>query len=190
MNTPTAFPSDRPQDPSPAAVSVDAHSKPDALAHVAQAPHEHSSHTQAQLAERELWISRLSYAGLLPFVLLPLLLWLVDDPLHPFVAIALTAYAASIASFLGGIHWGVVFKQSSAQNQLHLVWGVSLPLLSWLCVVMPAYAGLPLLGLLLIVAYGVDRKSYPSAGLKHWLTLRFRLTVVASLSCFLAAGAT
>ena len=104
--------------------------------------------------------------------------------------IALTAYAASIASFLGGIHWGMVFKESDEHNNLHLLWGVSLPLLSWLAVVMPAYAGLPLLGVILIVAYAVDRKSYPSAGLKHWLTLRFRLTVVASLSCFLGAGAT
>jgi len=55
---------------------------------------------------------------------------------------------------------------------------------------MPAYAGLPFLGLLLIAAYLVDRKTYPNAGLKHWLTLRFRLTVISSVACLLASGAT
>jgi len=146
--------------------------------------------TPDQLSERETLINRLSYAGLIPFILLSLLLWLVDDQLHPFVSIALTAYGASVTSFLGGIHWGVVFKANMEHNRLHLLWGVTLPLISWVAVVMPAFAGLPLLGLLLIVAYGVDRNYYPSAGLKQWLTLRFRLTVVSSLSCFLAAAAT
>jgi Protein of unknown function (DUF3429) len=140
--------------------------------------------------QREWLIDRLSYAGLIPFVLLALLLWLVDDQLHPYVSIALTAYAASITSFLGGVHWGIVFKESSEHNRFHLVWGVCLSLGSWLAVVMPAYAGLPILGVLLIVAYGVDRNVYPKAGLRHWLTLRFRLTVVSSLSCFLGAAAT
>jgi len=34
----------------------------------------------------------------------------------------------------------------------------------------------------------VDRKLYPTIGASGWLTLRFRLTVVSSLSCFLAAA--
>ena len=46
-----------------------------------------------------------------------------------------------------------------------------------------------LFGLLLIACYLIDRKLYPSAGLQHWLTLRFHLSTVAALSCFLAAGA-
>ena len=178
MTHPAAFPNDRPQE------SVDQTHTNAAL------EEEHSLIKPKDPKERDALIERLSYAGLMPFVLLSLLLWLVEDQLHPFVSIALTAYGACITSFFGGIHWGIVFKESSEQNRLHLVWGVSLSLLSWVAVVMPAFAGLPLLGLLLIVAYGVDRSSYPSAGLKHWLTLRFRLTVVASLSCFLGAAAT
>jgi hypothetical protein len=35
----------------------------------------------------------------------------------------------------------------------------------------------------------VDRRLYARAGLQGWLTLRFRLSAVASLSCFIAAGA-
>ena len=43
------------------------------------------------------------------------------------------------------------------------------------------------LALLLLACYLVDRKVYPAHGLSHWLTLRFRLTVVASLCCFIGA---
>ena len=44
------------------------------------------------------------------------------------------------------------------------------------------------LGVLLVACYLVDRKTWPEAGLRDWMTMRFRLTVVASLSCFLAAA--
>ena len=119
-------------------------------------------------SETGVLIHRLGYAGLLPFVLLAFLLWIVTPEAHPFVAIALTAYAATIASFLGVIP----------------------SLVAWVAVIMPAYAGLPLLGLLLVACYLVDRKTWPEAGLRDWMTLRFRLTVVATLSCVIAAGAT
>jgi len=135
-------------------------------------------------------ITRLGFAGLLPFVILALLLWLVDEDLHPFVSIALTSYAATIASFLAGVHWAIGFLSQKESDRFHLWWAISLSLLAWLGVVMPAYAGLPFLALLLIAAYLVDRKTYPNAGLKHWLTLRFRLTVIASVACLLASGAT
>jgi hypothetical protein len=41
----------------------------------------------------------------------------------------------------------------------------------------------------LLLCYAVDRKRYPELGLSAWLTLRFRLSAVAALSCFVAAGA-
>jgi hypothetical protein len=55
-------------------------------------------------------------------------------------------------------------------------------------VVMPAYAGLVLQGAMLVACYLVDRRVYPGEGAGAWLTLRFRLTVVGALSCFLAAA--
>jgi hypothetical protein len=135
-------------------------------------------------------IVRLAYSGGLPFVLLAILLWLVDEDLHPFVSIALAAYGAVIVSFLGGIHWGIAFIKNTEYQRLHLIWGITLSLLAWLAVLMPAFSGLPFLGFLLITAYLVDRKFYPNAGIKHWLTLRFRLTIISSIACFIAAGAT
>ncbi len=140
--------------------------------------------------EQEQLLERMGFAGTIPFVALTLLLWLVEEDLHPFISIALVAYGAVIASFLGGIHWGIAFIKHSEHQRFHLIWGITLSLLSWLAVLLPAFSGLPFLGFLIITAYLVDRKSYQYAGLKALLTLRFRLTVVASISCFIAAGAT
>ena len=138
-------------------------------------------------------IRRLGYGGLIPFVFLAFCLWVVGEDLHPYVALSMQAYGGVIVSFLGGIHWGVGFHHALTQAnapRLHLVWGIVPTLLAWVAVMMPAFAGLPLLGFVLIGCYMVDRKTWPDAGLAPWLPMRWRLTVVSSLSCFLAAGAT
>ena len=62
--------------------------------------------------------------------------------------------------------------------------------LAWVAVMMPASAGLVVHGVMLLVCYAVDRRIYPTQGLAHWLTLRFRLSAVAALSCFLGAAGT
>jgi Protein of unknown function (DUF3429) len=138
-------------------------------------------------------IDWLGYAGLAPFIGLALLLWLVDAELHPFIALALAAYGAVITSFLGGIHWGIGLRDASTLQDapaFHLAWGVVPSLLAWLAIIMPAYAGLPLLGLILVGCYLVDRKTWPGAGLGPWLPLRLQLTVVATLSCLFGAAGT
>ncbi len=130
---------------------------------------------------------RLGYAGLAPFVVGALLVWLVRPDAHPYVTDALAKYAALIVSFLGGIHWGLGFRQA-VPSPSRFAWGVVPSLGAWVAVVMPPYAGLVVLGALLIACYLVDRRVYPSHGLGAWLTLRFRLSAVASLSCFVAAA--
>ena len=134
-------------------------------------------------------IIRLGYAGLVPFVLLTALMWLVDTELLPFVSIALGGYSAAIVSFLGGVHWGIGFMKGEAAPRFHFIWGVAPSLTAWLALMMPAYAALPLLGLVLLACYAVDHKTYPPAGLAQWLPMRLRLTVVAMLSCVLGAAA-
>ena len=138
-------------------------------------------------------IRQLGYAGLIPFALLAALMWLVTAELVGFVAVALAAYGAVIVAFLGGIHWGAGFLQNDAARsessvRFHFVWGVLPSLLGWLALLMPPYAGLPLLGLVLLACYAVDRKTYPAAGLARWLPLRLQLTVVATVSCVLGAA--
>jgi Protein of unknown function (DUF3429) len=129
----------------------------------------------------------LGHAGLLPFVLGALLLWLLDGEAHVYAAMALAAYAALIVSFLGGIHWGLAMRQPEAPPAT-LLWGVVPSLVAWPAVLMPAHAGLVLLGVMLLVCYAVDRRSYPRLGAAGWLTLRFRLSAVASLACFIGAA--
>ena len=133
-------------------------------------------------------LKRLGYAGLLPFVGLAALLWLVKPELHATVTLALTAYAALIASFLGGLHWGVAFLKGDKTPLFHCVWGVTPSLVAWVALLLPAYAGLPLLGLLLMACYAVDHRTWPPLGLGHWLPLRLHLTLVATLSCLLGAA--
>jgi hypothetical protein len=133
---------------------------------------------------------RLGYAGLLPFVLGALLAWLVQPrpEEHAFVVDALAKYAALVVAFLGGIHWGLEFRQT-VPSPSRFAWGAVPVLLAWVAVVMPPCAGLALQGAALISCYLVDRRIYPAHGLAAWLTLRFRLSAVASLSCFIAAAA-
>lgn len=133
---------------------------------------------------------RLGYAGLIPFLLGCALIWLIGDrdlDQHTFVSLAMSAYAGLTIAFLGGIHWGLCFARGLPLRQ-PLVWGAGAVLLGGLGVVMPPYAGLALHGGVLIACYLVDRRVYPQLGAADWLTLRFRLTAVAALSCFLAAA--
>ncbi len=130
---------------------------------------------------------RLGYAGLVPFVAGALLVWLVREDAHPYVTLAMAAYGAVIVSFLGGIHWGLALREA-VPPPLLLGWGVVPSLVAWLAVMMPPAAGLVVLGAMLVACYAVDRQLYPLHGAAPWLTLRFRLSAVASLACFIAAA--
>ena len=136
---------------------------------------------------------RLAYAGLLPFVGGALFTWLLAPrpAEHAFVADALAKYAALVAAFLGGIHWGLGMRRAGGAPApvAPFAWGVALALLAWSAALMPPHAALPALGALLVAGYLVDRRLYPAHGLAAWLTLRFRLSALAALSCFLAAAA-
>ena len=141
---------------------------------------------------------KLAYAGLIPFIGGALFIWLLVGRVEPdvvvFVAQAVAAYAALIVSFLGGILWGLVmpgsqYHEEPAPAQRHALWtGVIYSLTAWIGVLMPPHAGLVLLGALLIACYVSDRKRYHELHMEGWLTMRFRLTVAASLSCFLSAA--
>jgi hypothetical protein len=146
-------------------------------------------------------IRTLGHAGLIPFVILALLLWVIQAELQAWVAMALAGYAALIVSFLGGIHWGIGWLAGHHARlgggatrphhafRHHFLWGIVPPLLAWPGMLMPPFAGLAWLGFLLVICYLADRTLYARAGLQAWLTLRFRLSSVAALSCFIGAGA-
>ncbi len=130
---------------------------------------------------------RLAYAGLLPFVLGAMLVWFVRPDAHGYVTLLLSCYCAVILSFLGAVHWGLAMRAPDVPSATW-IWGVSPALVAWIAVVMPPYAGLVVHGVMLAACYLVDRRTYPLLGAGGWLTLRFRLTVVACLSCFVGAA--
>ena len=133
--------------------------------------------------------TRLGYAGLLPFMGGALLIWLVLPEAHPYATLAMSAYAAVIISFLGGIHWGLAMRHADPPAAL-LVWGVVPSLVAWLAVMMPPESGLVSQGVMLLICYAADRQLYGSHGAAPWVLLRFRVSAMAALSCFIgAAGA-
>ncbi|MCY7389431.1 MAG: DUF3429 domain-containing protein [Burkholderiales bacterium] len=131
--------------------------------------------------------ARLGYAGLLPFVALALAAWVAPSAYRAQAAHALLAYGATIASFLGAIHWGLAMREQSTQQPGAFVWGVIPSLVAWVALLLPLSQGLVTLALLLGICLAVDRRSYPAHGLEKWLTMRLQLTVVAAV-CLIAGS--
>ncbi|MEK8085137.1 DUF3429 domain-containing protein [Aquabacterium sp. A3] len=161
-------------------------------------PAEANGPATAPLAAPDALASSLGYAGLLPFVAGAVLTWLLSgradpEPLH-FAVQALVSYAALIVSFLGGLPWGLSMRwpagdQAALAVRARALWsGIAYSLLAWVAVLMPPHAGLVVLGALLLGCYLNDRRLYPALGAAPWLTLRFRLSSVASISCWFAAA--
>jgi hypothetical protein len=128
----------------------------------------------------------LGYGGLIPFVVGAALNWLIQPEMQSFTTAALSAYAAVIVSFLGGIHWGIGFRDGTPRLFL---WGVVPSLVAATALMLSPDRGLLIHGLMLLLCYAVDRRVYPAHGLRAWLSLRLRLSVVAAIACFVAAAA-
>ncbi len=129
----------------------------------------------------------LGYAGLIPFMALSAFLLLLPSSPHKEIAfLSLLAYGATIVSFLGAIHWGFVMQQV-APDRLHLLWGIAPSLLGWMSLLIGSSNGLLLLTATLCLCFLIDYRTYPKLGLVQWLSMRFILTVVASMSLALTA---
>lgn len=136
------------------------------------------------------WAQVLGFGGLIPFVGLALASWWAPVAYQADILRALAAYAATIASFVGALHWGAAMHRSDMHTGALLAWGVVPSLVAWLALLTRPVAGLLILATLLVVCFAVDRAVYPRMGLSVWLVMRLRLTAVASISCFAAAMST
>jgi hypothetical protein len=135
------------------------------------------------------WARVLGVAGLLPFVAGAAALLMLRDPVATARAgFVLAAYAATIAAFLGGVHWGPALRDGGAAP-LPLLWGVIPQLAGWLALLMPVRASLATCAAVLIACYVADQRLYPAVGLAAWLPLRLQLTAVAAASCLVGAAA-
>ena len=133
------------------------------------------------------WALGLGYAGLIPFVGLVLAVWFSDASDRVRSVAALLAYSATILSFLGAIHWGLVMRAAAGQSNEMLAWGVAPSLVAWIALLLNPAIGLWLVAAALWACFMVDRMVYPKFGVAAWLPMRLALTLIASLSCLAGA---
>ena len=134
------------------------------------------------------WVTRLGYAGLLPFCFSAAGIWLLAPDQASLASLALVGYGATIVSFLGAIHWGLAMREPHVGEATPYVWGVAPSLMAWMALLVTPLSGLLILTLVLWACYAVDVRVYSSYQLQHWLPMRLRLTAVASLSCLAGAA--
>lgn len=90
--------------------------------------------------ENSAWARWLTFAGAIPFIACSAALWLAPNQYRSFTVNILTAYAAVILSFLGGIQWGMAVNlihtaPKSARNIFLL--SVVPSLLAWAMLLLP-----------------------------------------------------
>ena len=132
--------------------------------------------------------TQLGYAGLIPFFGLTIGALIVHDAdLRIMLLDAQTAYAGLIASFLGGIHWGVSLVNSDRSRRVGIIWGVMPSLLAWPLLMLPTQFALPAFTVLFVAIWLIDLRLL--AG-NAFLVLRTKLTVAVTISLILSfAGA-
>lgn len=144
---------------------------------------------ESQTSNPPAWANLLGYAGLIPFVVLTAAFFWPERVSHEFISHALSSYAVAIISFLGAIHWGLEMRntQSATSNTSAWIWGITPSLLAWIATLLTDPFNLLSMSILLWLCYRVDQKRYPHYQLESWLPMRFRLTLVASISCLVSS---
>lgn len=134
----------------------------------------------------------IAYAALLPMALMAAALWLPGLGARPGLATALGSYAALFASFVAGFHWGIGLRYMATTSQVptfHFVWGPVPAYLAWGTLLLPPAIGLLAMVGVFALAYGVDHRTWPGAGLKPWLSLRRQIAIGQVLCCVAGAAA-
>lgn len=123
----------------------------------------------------------LGYLGLIPFVLLPIGMLVLQSEFKPQIGEALVAYGAVIISFLGAHHWTLSVSGASHKNMLY---AVTPALIGWIAILMPVQYGMLTVLIGLLITWYADNKL--SAMDAWYLVLRNRLTFVAVSSISIA----
>ena len=125
--------------------------------------------------------------GLLPFLGLAALQWVVEDPRGLSL---LAAYGAVILAFVGALHWGYAVRDAprGAEAWLRYGWSVLPALAAWSCLALPPPSAVPLLAAGLVVSLLVDEALARRIDTPAWLLrLRRWLTAGGAASLLVAA---
>ncbi len=139
------------------------------------------------------WI--LGYAGVLPFFILTLALWL-DKPLPLLGQVRLdwwlVAYAAIILTFISAVHWGAALGNQNRlaiqDSKASFIYSVIPPALAWFTLLLPVKFALAVLGVLILFAYLADRMFLFPMLNSNYPKLRLNLTLMVTPLLFIAAA--
>jgi hypothetical protein len=144
-------------------------------------------------------VSKLGYAGLIPFVGLALMVQLAPTPLNYLSAESLASYGAIITAFMGALHWGANLRNlgkeppsSRWENRNAWIWGVIPALVAWVALHVYIPVGLVILASALVIQRNIDKETYQyyfsdEQAYQEFMILRNRLTIV-SAACLLWAA--
>jgi len=148
------------------------------------APPIEQSSIEPSATQRLAWM--LGLAGLLPFFAHAYFAWLTS----PYEVIGLLRsqvhYTASILSFLGALHWGVVIASPTLQGSaagVRLVWSVLPALYAWVASLYPPELALPLLFFALPVVLAADAFFYRTVAVPRWFLLLRTVLTVGATAC-------
>lgn len=126
----------------------------------------------------------LGVAGMLPFFGNAFFAWVVPPGEADGLLRSQAHYAASILTFLGALHWGVVLASArpfAPRDGLRLVWSVIPSIFCWIVTLYPVAISVPLLFFALPVVLVADLVLYRGTPVPAWfLPLRVALTCGAT----------
>ena len=143
----------------------------------------------------------LGYAGLLPFIGLSALIQFAEPPLDFWAANSLLLYGATIAAFVGALHWGPLLGPQSNRVTHNFwrdkgawIWGVVPSLMAWGALHLAFSTGYFVIAGTLVLALIVDRQQIhhlieDEGYLADFLKMRTVLTLVATASLIWAGSA-
>lgn len=132
-------------------------------------------------------------AGLIPFAAPAIGVWVLAPDIWPVLLHAQLVYAALIASFLGGLHWGRYLGGGVPDGWL--IWSVVPSLIAWAALILAPFHTLIVLIALFAICFLVDRKAVAAGlwpawmgGLRKFLTLGAMACLIAMLMRIVSAG--
>lgn len=132
----------------------------------------------------------LGWLGLVPFIVLAAAsVAVAHEPARlDQVLMATNAYAATIVSFLGAVHWGLALTDDRFAQPSRVAWSVLPSLVGWIALLLAPRWGVALLLVALVVCRLVDGWLLRHREMSAYLALRTQLTVGAG-ACLAVATA-
>lgn len=101
----------------------------------------------------------------------------------------LQAYAAIIASFISGIHWGIAMQENPQQREWLLITSNIIALIAWGGLFLQAELSLIVMMVLLLCLLVIDFRLYAQKQIEVWFfKLRWRVTLVVVISLAASLG--